>query len=136
MVAEFDEKDVTWKIFRTQVLGATDPSAAEKGSLRSCIMEDWQSLGLEFQPRTADNSVHASAGPFESMRERMIWLASTVEEDPFGQQLLAAGVKSVVIAHLCANEVITMGETKGPSFDLFEDIDSSVALKAVLTMQM
>lgn len=135
MVVEFDEKSVPWSTFRTNIIGATDPTAAEKGSLRRTIMEDWKALGLGFEPSTADNSVHASAGPVEGMRERMIWLSSKVEEDSFGKQMIAAGVKPEMIAKLCANEVVKVGNQSGPAFDVFEEVDSSAALKDILELQ-
>ena len=71
MVAEFDEAAVPWSKFRTDIVGATDPTAATKGSLRNKILEEWKALGLPFEPSTADNGVHASAGPVEGMRERV-----------------------------------------------------------------
>jgi len=135
MVAEFDEVALPWSKFRTLVIGATDPTAAEKGSLRKRVMEDWKALGLDFEPSTADNGIHASAGPVEGMRERMIWLSSKVEEDSFGKQMLAAGVKSETVEMLCANSVITVGEKTGPAFDVFEEVDSSAALKDILELQ-
>ena len=135
MVAEFDEKTVPWSKFRTEIIGATDPKAAAQGSLRRKIMEEWKELGLGFEPSTADNSVHASAGPVEGMRERMIWLSSKVEEDSFGKQMLAAGVKSEMVEKLCRNEVVTVGAKTGPAFDVFEEVDSSAAIKHILEMQ-
>ena len=98
-------------------------------------MEEWKELGLGFEPSTADNSVHASAGPVEGMRERMIWLSSTVEEDPFGKQMLAAGVKPELVEKLCRNEVVTVGAKSGPAFDVFEEVDSSAAIKDILELQ-
>ena len=135
MVAEFDESAVPWSKFRTEVIGATDPTAAEKGSLRRKIMEGWKALGLGFEPSTSDNGVHASAGPVEGMRERMIWLSSKVAEDPFGKQMLAAGVKPDMIDALCANSLIRVGDKSGPAFDVFEEVDSSAALQDILELQ-
>ena len=135
MVAEFDEKDIPWSKFRTDIIGATDPTAAAEGSLRRKIMEEWQALGLAFQPSTADNSVHASAGPVEGMRERSIWLSTAVEDDSFGKQMLAAGVSPELISKLCANAVIQVGDKTGPAFDVFEEYDSSAALTDILQLQ-
>jgi hypothetical protein len=135
MVVQFDEKAVPWSMFRTNIIGATDPSAAEKGSLRRTILEDWKALGLAFEPSTADNSVHASAGPVEGMRERIIWLGSAVEEDAFGRQMLDAGVTSATISSLMSNQVIAVGgkevrnvmltyaDMHGPALSLLEKLD-------------
>jgi hypothetical protein len=65
----------------------------------------------------------------------MIWLSSKVEEDSFGKQMLAAGVKSEMVEKLCRNEVVTVGAKSGPAFDVFEEVDSSAAIKDILEMQ-
>jgi hypothetical protein len=71
---EWPAEKLSWKDFRGKVLGATDPSAAEAGSARRMILEDYQKLGLKGKPNTGDNGVHASASPFEALSERMNWL--------------------------------------------------------------
>ena len=43
-------------------------------SLRGAILKDWEALGLSFVPNVGENSVHASASPFEGLAERMNWL--------------------------------------------------------------
>ncbi|EKX50412.1 hypothetical protein GUITHDRAFT_66768 [Guillardia theta CCMP2712] len=135
MQVEFDEASLSWKAFRNEVIGATDPNAAAGGSLRKRVMEDWQSLGLAFQPNTSDNSIHASAGPLEGLREREIWMQVSLEEDPFGKQLLSKGVKLETIRRLCGNEVVSLGGSSGPAFDVFEEMDSSKAIEHVLELQ-
>ena len=89
-----------------QIIGATNPTAAQPGSVRQKILADWQgglrriravarhgaavqlhlgggaALGLASEPNTGDNGVHASAGPLEGLRERMVrivmpWCHST-----------------------------------------------------------
>ena len=76
-----------------QIIGATNPTAAQPGSVRQKILADWQggpsascarhdqytqqrwcgaALGLASEPNTGDNGVHASAGPLEGLRERMV----------------------------------------------------------------
>ena len=92
MVVEFDEAKVSWAHFRQNIIGATDPTAAAAGSLRHKIMSEWKALGLAFEPSTADNGVHASAGPVEAMRERMIWLGVPLADDAFGQVCVCACV--------------------------------------------
>ena len=80
-----------------QVLGPTDPKEAPVGSLRATIFQDWQSLGLTYQPNVGDNGVHASASPFEGLAERMNWLKVQPEADSFGRRLLKAGVDAATI---------------------------------------
>lgn len=61
---------LSWADFRGNVLGATNPREAASGSLRKLIADDWKNLGLEAEPNTGDNGVHASASPFEALAER------------------------------------------------------------------
>ena len=47
---------LSWAAFRGELLGATDPAAAAKGSLRKAIYEGWQELGLKKQPAAGKGS--------------------------------------------------------------------------------
>ncbi len=93
------------KEFRGGVIGATDPSVAKEGSIRSLIRQSWKDLGLEFEPNTSDNAVHASAGPIEGLKERATWLGVSVEEDAFGKTLLDSGVSQELLRKMMENEV-------------------------------
>lgn len=62
------------------VLGPTDPSLAPEGALRRTIKDQWEALGLGYEPTVGDNCVHASASPFEGLAERMNWLKVKPEE--------------------------------------------------------
>merc|ERR1719427_180707 len=84
--------NLSWEKFRLNVLGTTDPSQADKGSIRGRIYQDWEQLGLEAQPNTGLNGIHGSASAFEALIERMNWCGDKLEEDPFGRQILNAGV--------------------------------------------
>ena len=46
----FKETDLSWKEFREQVIGATNPSDALPGSLRNNILNDYSSLDLKQPP--------------------------------------------------------------------------------------
>jgi len=134
MLVEFEEAKLPWKAFRGDVIGATDPTKAPPGSLRRKIYEDWKDLDLTEQPSTADNGIHASAGPVEGLRERQIWLGSKTEEDPFGKALIAQGISGDKIQKVCLNEVIELKGEKGPAFDLLEDMDSGAALELLKSL--
>jgi hypothetical protein len=117
-------------------LGATDPSAAPKGSVRRTILDKWKELGLKSKPNTGDNGVHASASPFEGLAERVNWLGAKVEEDPFGKGLLSAGVPPETIDKWSGDaQVIVEGETKDGKtmsvFDALEDLDADEVLEKV-----
>ena len=72
--AQWPTDTLSWKAFRDEVLGATDPKAAAAGSVRRVIYESYQSLDLPGRPNTGDNGVHASASPLEALAERANWL--------------------------------------------------------------
>lgn len=135
-LVEFDEAAVPWKTFRGDIIGSTDPTAAAQGSLRRLILEQWRELGLEAEPSTADNGVHASAGPLEGLKERMTWLGSTPADDPYAQALAAKGVKGAKLDALVNNGkvLLTAEGEEGPAFDLTEDLDSSKVLDLVANM--
>jgi len=61
----FPEAALSWAVFRDATIGATNPEDAAPGSLRRRVMDEWEALGLAGRPSTADNSIHASAGPIE-----------------------------------------------------------------------
>ena len=118
-VVEFDPKVLNWSDFRGKVLGPTDPKAAPADSLRGKMLKDWRSLGLDYEPNVGDNGMHASASPFEGLAEKMNWLGVDPTKDPFGGQLIAAGVSKQIIKEWSVDP-----QVKGKSlFDQLEDLD-------------
>jgi nucleoside diphosphate kinase len=118
---EWPSSALSWADFRGRVLGGTDPSAASVGSLRKQIFDDWEALGLSYEPNTGDNGLHASASPFEGLAERLNWCGATVSTDVFGSELLRAGVpESSVLAWTQDPQATLNGET-GSLFDHLED---------------
>lgn len=104
---------MSWADFRGEVLGATNPTLAPKGSVRRTILDNYKQLGLKTKPNTGDNGVHASASPFEALAERANWLGKKIEEDDFGKGLLAAGVSKATIEKWAGDaQVFVEGETK------------------------
>ena len=69
---EWDTSKSSWADFRGKVLGATDPTTADEGSLRREILDKYADLGLTEVPNVGDNGVHASASPFEALAERCV----------------------------------------------------------------
>ena len=90
---QWNAASLSWAEFRSRVLGATDPSTAQQGSLRRYVLENWEELGLPERPTIGRNGVHGSASPFEALVERLNWLAASLEEDDTANALLDAGVK-------------------------------------------
>ena len=73
---EWDDATCSWDIFRSSVIGPTDPVDAPPDSLRGLIAARWEELGLSGPCDVGDNAVHGSASPFEAMIERCNWLTS------------------------------------------------------------
>lgn len=125
---EWDPRALSWKSFRGEVLGATDPSTAARGSLRNIIYNDWKKLGLEKRPDTGDNAVHASASPFEALAERSNWLANPIYEDFYGRAMLGVGVPHNMIDYWCSDPVVNYQGNQQSFFDLLEDLDGRECL--------
>jgi nucleoside diphosphate kinase len=129
--ARFSPETLSWEHFRTVVIGATDPTAAADGSLRAQILKRWQEFGLASPPETSSNGVHASAGPVEGLRERMVWLGTDPSADPLARRLVSLGCTSPFIDRLLENAEITLPDQTGPVFDLTEDMDTGPAARLI-----
>ncbi|MBN2510622.1 MAG: hypothetical protein JXB03_10100 [Spirochaetales bacterium] len=128
----FDEAALPWKNFRSLVIGATDPSKAADGSIRKQLYADFSRYGLSSRPSMSDNGVHASAGPIEGMRERMVWAGIPPQDSELGTALERRGLGSALTTLLENSEAVYEGN-KGPVFDITEDADSS-AVAASLSL--
>ena len=132
---------LSWEDFRGKVLGATDPTAAPKDSIRRQILDKYKELGLKTKPDTGNNGVHASASPFEALAERMNWLGVAVEEDNFGKGLLAAKVTPGTIKVWAEDSQVSVEGETAPGktmsvFDTLEDLDSDIVLSKVRKIGM
>jgi len=129
-VVEYDSSELSWADFRGSVLGPTDPKDAPADSLRGLVLADWEALGLEGEPNVGDNAVHASASPFEGMAERLNWVGTQLQEDAFGQAMLAAGISEKWITAGCVDPQVALDAdgTMGSLFDSVEDMDSNDCL--------
>lgn len=128
----FEPGELDWEDFRQAVIGATNPEKAAPGSLRNQLLERFIEFGLTSRPVMSQNGVHASAGPLEGLRERMVWLDADPAEDPFADGLLSGGMSRERFDELLENPVISLGAETGPVFDLTEDLNSGEALEKLL----
>jgi len=118
---EWDSDVLSWADFRGKVLGPTDPAEAPADSARGLVLAKWQELGLAAEPNVGDNGVHASASPFEALAERNNWLGASFGEDPYGKELLAAGITEATLKEWSVDP-----QVKGKSiFDQLEDMDAA-----------
>jgi len=128
-VVEWAADSLSWEDFRGKVLGATDPSTAEDGSVRKMILDKWEELGLKSLPNVGDNGVHASASPFEALCERMNWLEVALDDDAFAQAMLGAGITKDTVMAWTKDPQVPIGDGKnGSIFDALEDMNSSDCL--------
>lgn len=130
--AEWKEQDLSWKDFRAECIGSTNPATASASSLRGKMLQHWEDLGLPQKPDVTRNCVHASAGPIEALRERATWIQISLDQDPFAKLLLAQGVPRAYIEHCTNNEEVTVEGKTGPAFDVFEDVNSSTVVDQLL----
>lgn len=122
-----DSKDdpLSWKSFNKSIIGAADPQAAHTGSLRACINDDWESIGLTAPLSLADNAIHASSSAFEALAERTQWLDAPTFSDPLGYALNILGVTPDLLAEWLKNP-----EIKGqPVFDHFKSLDCKESIE-------
>ena len=127
----FEQAKLAWKDFRGSVIGATDPSKAGEGSIRNRLFAEYSSFGLQFRPTMSDNGVHASAGPIEGMRERMVWAGIAPEESELGRALLNKGITREELDQLLENGETVFRGKKGPVFDITEDCDTESVLNDI-----
>ena len=93
---------------------------------------------MPFKPSMAANGCHASAGPLEGLKERLVWCAqdtvysdASLVDDGFGKELLESGVAPGTLRQwLQDNPVVSAPGGIGPDkvFDLTEGMDSANVL--------
>lgn len=120
---EWDPAKLSWKSFRGDVIGATDPTKAKEGSIRNLILKDWEKMELKSVPNTTDNGVHASASPFEGLAEKANWLGAKMEDDPVGKALVERGLSKETITSWFGDPSVEYDGNKQSIFDMLEDLD-------------
>merc|ERR1712137_66330 len=120
--------------FRARVIGETNPSVAPSESLRGAIFSNWRELGLQAEPNIGNNGVHASASHFEGLAERANWLHTPLEEDPFGKEMLAAGIPLKSIEEWMQDPNVLYEGSDVSVFDLFEDQEQDEILTRARTI--
>jgi len=135
-VIQWSQDALSWKDFRSKIIGTADPAKAEIGSLRRMVYDKYRELGLDAKPNVIDNVIHVSASPLEGLAERMNWCSRQVNQDEYGRLLLGRGIPESKILDWCDNvklagpvPVLEAGldgfEMKNV-FDVVKDTDSKV----------
>lgn len=124
-IISWPEAALSWKEFRNDVVGCTNPAMAPPTSLRGLLYREWQAFGLESAPDTTANGVHASAGPVEAMVERNLWFGIPYELDVLTQQVIRRGLSPATLYWWTGNPVVTVGDKTDMAFDVLENRDTS-----------
>mmetsp|Transcript_141091 Transcript_141091/g.367249 ORF Transcript_141091/g.367249 Transcript_141091/m.367249 type:complete len:1799 (+) Transcript_141091:59-5455(+) len=140
-VVEFDPARLSWRQFRSEIVGATNPLKASPKSMRAQLHQHWRALGLPAAPDMLNNGVHASAGPLEGLRERMLWACAGLTDDALARVLLSSGIPRATLEAWLENPEVDgwpaedrelsgseCGETeagsRGPLFDCTANCDT------------
>lgn len=126
-VVSWLEEHLTWRSFREELVGCTNPAKAPSTSLRGLIQNRWRELGLQGIPTTTNNGVHASAGPLEAVLERYLWIGSPLTHDPLTLRLQERGLTGALLYGWRSNPAVVMadGVRSGHVFDLLENLQTS-----------
>jgi len=129
----------SWSDLRNKLCGATDPSAAEAGSIRNELLVHKARTGM-VDVNKGSNGVHMSAGPLEGMVELQRFFSSAEKKLSFsslafGSALIAQGLSEEQVEKLAANPDVTHEGKNISAFDVTEEKDaaeSAALLKSVL----
>lgn len=118
----------SWESLRTDLIGATDPSTAARGSIRGTLYADPGGFGLATVSSNY-NGVHMSAGPLEGLAELVRFFGGPIADYSFAEALTASGMSEDQIAALTGNPTVSVGGEHGSAFDLTEGLDAEPAAK-------
>lgn len=124
MVLAFDERRLTWRGFRDDLIGATNPARAAPGSIRGTLYRRQAEFGVSVTYR--ENGIHASASAFEALTEKMLWLPDwPLAREPLWQALQPLGVTAPQLgAWRDANPLVTLDGRTDTLLDLLENLDT------------
>lgn len=131
LLLDFAPDHLPWKRFREEIIGSTNPAAADEDSIRGLLHDRQQALGITVSYR--ENVIHASASPFEALGEKTLWLPELpLERDPLWQALEGSGIS---LARLRAwrdeNPLVTLDGRTATLLDLLENLDTDPTADAL-----
>ena len=126
-----------WKDLRSKLAGATNPTAAEAGSIRNQLLKNQAALKLADVSQGA-NGIHLSAGPLEGMVEAQRFFSDHDQGPPlgwtdfaFGSLLQTEGLKADGIEHLTQNPLLEAPQGEESAFDITEEVDAAASATAL-----
>lgn len=126
--------NLSWSDARSNFIGATNPQAANAGSLRRTFLDRKDELGLS-EVSQGSNGVHLSAGPVEALVELRRYNSNFSDggksreftEFSFGKKL-AATFSPEQIEKIVNNANVTVNGKSVSIFDLTEEKDADEAI--------
>jgi hypothetical protein len=123
-----------WKTARNSFIGKTNPSDAEKSSIRRQLLDNKDIFRLT-SVNSSWNGVHLSAGPVEALVELIRYNSNfdsgkilTVQDFKFGKEL-ASIFSADIVQRIILNDKILFDGKSTTVFDLTEEMDSTKALE-------
>lgn len=125
-----------WKDLRDNMIGDTEVTKANPGSLRRTFLDRQKDLRIPVVNK-GNNGVHLSAGPLEGMFEIIRFCSDyaksgkiTPDKTSFGKQLAAAGL-SGKLESLARNPLIKTPQKAQSAFDLTELMEPASAIETL-----
>jgi hypothetical protein len=123
-----------WADLRSKLIGATDPTVAEAGSIRAELLARKADFGLA-EVNQGFNGVHLSAGPLEGLVELVRFTSDraagtdlALDQTCFGRALANAGLPEPRIRELMDNPDLDDAGKQVSAFDLTEEANAADAL--------
>jgi hypothetical protein len=127
-------KNMSWNDFR-ELIGSTDPKKAKEGTLRRHLLNVASSFDITVT--VLDNAVHASASPFEALREISLWgqfLDQDYKSEPLYKALIENGINEQIINTWFDNPFVLSEGNKIRLFDRLENLDFQDTLDYLITL--
>ena len=119
-----------WSVARNDLIGATDPSKAKKGSIRNELLIRQKEFGIPIM-NTAYNGVHLSAGPVEALNELIRFCSDFTDVSKHKKiddfrigRLLLESFATDQIKDILDNERVELNGHLVSSFDITEEKNS------------
>lgn len=133
--------DTDWSSARNQLIGKTNPSDAEVGSIRQELLAGKDAFGLE-EVSPSWNGVHLSAGPIEGLIELMRYnsdfengICQTPEDYKFGRELIDT-LGSEKTDKILRNPDVEFNGNIESIFDLTEEMNTDECIEILKKIQL
>lgn len=120
-----------WKDLRGKLIGATDPTKAEAGSIRSELLKNKEKLGIP-EVSQGYNGVHFSAGPIEGVVEMLRFFndsdysQKSLGHYGIGMQMMSGSIDAA--KKVLGNPSVAKDGKNVSVFDLTEEQDTDAAI--------